>query len=182
VASLPGYAVARREISLEHRQTRTLTLTLSRAQASVLVTSDPAGARVFVDGAARGATPLDLTGIPSGPHRIEVRGEGYVAADTLLEITAGTGQIHLALDPEPPGVLVVLGDHPAQIYVDDALVVVNVQNSGPVSLRAGTHQVRVVLVSGEVVERSVAVHARQRVTFDYSKNTVEREPGGSRGP
>jgi hypothetical protein len=58
----------------------------------------------------------------------------------------------------------VLGDLPAQIYVDGALVVENVQNSGPRRLAPGTHAVRVVLVSGETIDHAVAIKSGERAT------------------
>src|SRR5262249_41328154 len=39
------------------------------------VTTNPPGARVFVDGVERGGTPLTVT-LKSGPHSLEVRGDG----------------------------------------------------------------------------------------------------------
>jgi D-ribose pyranose/furanose isomerase RbsD len=109
---------------------------------------------------------------------VEARQEGFVTLDSTLEVSEGTRQVHLALRPEPPGILVVLGDRPAQIYVDGTLIVENVQNSRPQRLNPGAHQVRVVLVSGETVEQSVVLRSGERTTFDYSKKTVERRPEG----
>ena len=179
-ASLPGRGQARQEVTLQPGQMRTLALTLQPGLANLMVTSEPLGAQILVDGTPRGTTPFSLAALPAGRHRFEARRTDFAPGDTTLEIASGSGQIHLTLKPEAPGVLVIQGDRPAQIYVDDALVVENVQNSGPRRLRPGSHQIRVVLVSGEVVEQSLAVKSGERVVFDYSKNSIERRPDGAK--
>ena len=100
--------------------------------------------------------------------------EGHAPAETTLAVSESVHQLDLALRPEPPGVLVVLGDRPAQIYVNGVLVVENVQNSGPRELSPGPHQVHVVLVSGETIDQTVTVRSGERVVFDYSKDVVTR--------
>ncbi len=174
-ASLPGRVPAREQVVLEAASLRRVRLTLGQANASAEVTSEPSGAHIFVDGMVRGSTPLRLDGLGAGRHRLEARSDGFAAADTSLELAAG-GALHFVLHPESPGVLVVQGDYPSQIYVDDALLVENVQNSGPRRLRAGVHQVRVVLMSGEVVERNVTLRPGERAVFDYTRNSVESAP------
>src|SRR6185295_18982133 len=100
--------------------------------------------------------------------------EGYAARETTLVVDEHVTRIDLPLRRAAPGVLVVLGDRPAQIYLDGSLVVENVQNSGPRELPAGTHQVHVVLVSGETIDQSVTVRPGERTVYDFSKNTVTR--------
>jgi len=106
--------------------------------------------------------------------------DGSVPVETTIVVTAATRQLDLALPREAPGTLVVLGDLPAQIYVDGALVVENVQNSGPRTVAPGTHAVRVVLVSGETVDHAVSVRSGERVYWDFTKNSVTRRTEGAR--
>jgi hypothetical protein len=51
------------------------------------VTTDPAGARLFVDGVERGQTPLTVA-LKPGPHSLEVRGDG---APRLMPVTITAG-------------------------------------------------------------------------------------------
>jgi hypothetical protein len=44
------------------------------ADAAIEIRSDPAGARVVVDGAARGTTPIVVTGLTSGKHEVQLSG------------------------------------------------------------------------------------------------------------
>jgi hypothetical protein len=180
-AVLAGHRSARQRVTLETGRTTAVSLPLAPGQAAVIVTSDPPGAQVLVDGVPRGSTPLTLTSLTMGVHRLEARSESSAPRETTLEITPATTQVHLALQPIPPGVLVIQGDRPAQIYVDDALIVENVQNSGPRDLRPGPHQVRVVMISGDMVEQTISVRSGECAVFDYSRNSVERRPCGARG-
>jgi tetratricopeptide (TPR) repeat protein len=46
---------------------------LEESLASLALTSDPPGARIFLDGEAMGVTPRELDGVCSGRHRLEVK-------------------------------------------------------------------------------------------------------------
>jgi hypothetical protein len=65
-----------------------------KATGGLRVSSTPAGARVLVDGKARGVTPLTLTDVIPGSHEIELKSDAgsvkrsvTVAADKTAEIT-----------------------------------------------------------------------------------------------
>jgi hypothetical protein len=59
------------------------------------LTSVPPGARVYVDGTARGATPLQLE-LPRGQHKLVLMQEGYRLFHGLLD-----GQDHVDVRLEP---------------------------------------------------------------------------------
>ncbi|MEO8480756.1 MAG: PKD domain-containing protein [Acidobacteriota bacterium] len=61
----------------------------SPGAASLAVTTDPAGADVYLDGKLVGATPFTLSGIPIGDHRVRVAKAGYLDNGRVLVITAG---------------------------------------------------------------------------------------------
>src|SRR5262249_39263931 len=60
----------------------------SQAEGTLVVNTNPPGARLFVDGVERGATPLTVA-LKPGPHSLEVRGDG---APRLMPVTITTGQ------------------------------------------------------------------------------------------
>ena len=157
----------------------TSALVLKMGTASMLVTTEPGGGEIRVDGTARGTAPVTAS-LPLGRHLFRAAREGYNDAETTLVVTDATRQLHMTLTREAPGVLVVLGDLPAQIYIDGALVVENVQNSGPRSLPPGNHAVRAILVSGETIDHTVAVRSGERATYDFSRNGITRRPEGGR--
>lgn len=55
----------------------------------VEITSEPAGAKVTVDGSSRGVTPLVLAALPAGQHHIVVT-DGSVTVTRVIDVRAGT--------------------------------------------------------------------------------------------
>ena len=68
--------------------------------ASLSVASDPSGATVIVDGDSAGTTPLGLGGLRAGGYRIRVLADGFVTADTLVEVRDAQG-VAVALHLRP---------------------------------------------------------------------------------
>ena len=63
---------------------------LEDSVASLRLTSDPPGARIFLDGEAMGQTPRELEGICSGKHRLEVKhASGKFVQDITLAKNEG---------------------------------------------------------------------------------------------
>ena len=61
----------------------------SAAHPSLRVTSDVAGAFVFVDRKYLGKTPLDTSDVEPGSHHLQVSAEGYDGTSQSIEIAAG---------------------------------------------------------------------------------------------
>ncbi|MCM2255392.1 MAG: PEGA domain-containing protein [Vicinamibacteria bacterium] len=61
---------------------------------TLVLRSDPAGARIIIDGESMGLTPRELTGVCSGKHRLEVK---HQAGKFVQEITLARGET-LSLD------------------------------------------------------------------------------------
>jgi cytoskeleton protein RodZ len=75
-------------------------------QPRLVIVSDPAGARVTVDGIGRGQTPISVDALPPGTRRIRVTLAGYRAADLTVPVrstgdTAINIVLHPAGEPEP---------------------------------------------------------------------------------
>jgi hypothetical protein len=143
----------------------------------MLVVSNPTGVTVRVDGRPRGITPLQLEDLSHGPHRFLAELDGYLPADTTLEVSAAGGELRLTLSPEPPGYLVMMGNSIAVMFVDGRLVMSNTYNSGHQQLESGWHEIRVRLSSGTEFQDSVLVKSNEVVTYDYSlRRETERKP------
>ncbi|MBI5493714.1 MAG: PEGA domain-containing protein [Deltaproteobacteria bacterium] len=70
--------------------------------AHVSVASTPAGASVFLDGAAAGVTPLNNVPLPPGAHRVRVALAGHVAEERDVAMKAGRSSVAVfQLVPEP---------------------------------------------------------------------------------
>ena len=100
-------------------KSQTFTPQLVPAWAEVTVTSEPAGAQVFVDGEDRGVTPL-TTQIMAGNHPVELQMEGFKPWTTDVQVKAneplslgpirlGLPDGRLAVRSEPSGASVSVG-------------------------------------------------------------------------
>lgn len=73
-------------------------------QAPVQITTDPPGAEIVVDDAARGHAPLDLT-LAAGPHVVRAAAPEHVAAERAVMVEGGVPQrveLVLARIVDPP--------------------------------------------------------------------------------
>ena len=85
-ASLPGYVEARKTVALAEGQKATVTLRLEPITGLALILSEPPGADAGVNGADRGKTPLLLTDLPLGEHKIRLSMPGYQTKDLVLNL------------------------------------------------------------------------------------------------
>lgn len=67
------------------------------SDAAIVVSSDPAGAAVYVDGQARGLTPVELA-LPAGDHRVLVQRDGFLENARLVSVRPGESRpVHVRL-------------------------------------------------------------------------------------
>jgi PKD repeat protein len=68
---------------------------------SLSVTTDPAGAEVYIDGVLRGGSPATIPDLPAGTRMLLLRRDGYQVMTVPVEIPAGkTTEYSTALVPE----------------------------------------------------------------------------------
>jgi hypothetical protein len=85
-----GFVPADRTIVISSPEAQSVVLALGQESGAVRVASEPAGAMVYTDDVLRGSTPLLVTNLPAGPHRFQVRKDGFNAAESLVTVEAGT--------------------------------------------------------------------------------------------
>jgi len=71
------------------------------------ITSDPAGARVTVNGVGWGSTPVAIRNLPAGPKTIRVTKEGYVTNERVVSLSGASPssvQLRLQRIPDRPAV------------------------------------------------------------------------------
>ena len=119
IATKHGHHEARRTVSLTPGQKMVAELQLEPILGLMLVHSHPVGAEVQINGADRGRTPLLVTDLPIGRHRVRLSAVGYqpkqidlhIQDRTPIKIAARLTSDSAALDirSEPPGADVLLG-------------------------------------------------------------------------
>ncbi|MEA2063708.1 MAG: PEGA domain-containing protein [Gemmatimonadota bacterium] len=89
-ASKPGYRTWQQRLVLELAQDTTIEVDLDPHPGSLLVSSNPSGAEIFIDGVHTGRhTPWRLARLGSGEHRLRVNLPGYGAAVETVHISPG---------------------------------------------------------------------------------------------
>jgi hypothetical protein len=175
-ASLSGHATASGSTGVTATSVTRLQLRLPVGTAELRLASDPPGAEILLAGVPSGGTPALLTAVPVGIVPLRLRLTGYETVDTSLVIRPGANSFTRPLVRLPNGTLIVQGDRPAQIFVNDRMVQENTQNSR-VAVSPGSHTIHVVLLNGETIDTSLTVASRERVVFDYSSRIVRRTTG-----
>jgi PEGA domain len=69
----------------------------ARAASSVIVTTEPAGARVTVNGVGYGSTPLAIRYLPPGTKRIRVTKSGYRTEERVVAVDDGGAAARLRI-------------------------------------------------------------------------------------
>ena len=83
VITLSGYQPESREVRVEHEDTEMPLISMRAANGVLMLTSDPSGLRVIVDGRPTGfQTPVRMT-LPAGPHNVTVDRSGTQASGAI---------------------------------------------------------------------------------------------------
>jgi len=169
--SLNGYQ--RRKITVAPADRRPVTrlerLTLDSG--TIYCTSEPAGARVTVNGVMRGVTPVEVTHVPKGVATVSIAQDGYQPVTRSLTLVAGERQtLAVKLTGVPARLTVVTSPEQARVFVDNEY-----QGRSPVqgiSLAAGSHAVRVELPGHAPLTRTVEVSNGQTLTEEFTMQNV----------
>ncbi|MCP4692205.1 MAG: protein kinase [Desulfobacterales bacterium] len=71
---------------------------MAAARGTLTLKSDPSGARIFLNGALEGKTPMNIT-LPLGKHHIRLKLRNHLEAERLVELDQEEETIFLKLDP-----------------------------------------------------------------------------------
>lgn len=129
--------------------TASLYVALTRTSAPVVITSEPAGAEVRLDGRLLGATPIRSLTLPTGPYRVVLRKHGYADHHTTLTVSTGrVSTVNAVLQTRSLSQLSlkspveITTTPPADIYVGGYLVARDTTRYVE-RLPRGTHAIRV---------------------------------------
>ena len=139
---LPGYKARRLPILVVANQPQTLPeVLLESADATVQLSSTPAGASVTVDGAFRGRTPLSLTVTPDSAHQLVLSRDGHENAAATVTLAAEERKT-LVLSLKP-----ILGVLKLNVTPADATLTVDGEakplGDGRLELSATAHRIEV---------------------------------------
>ncbi|WP_457631144.1 PEGA domain-containing protein [Oceanithermus sp.] len=171
---LPGYQTYRVRVQVRAGQTSRVSPRLVRVvtTGTLSVDSQPSGAEVYVAGAYRGRTPLNIS-LNEGTYDVELRLPGYQTYRTRVQVRAGqTSRLAPRLQPVvTTGTLEVYSTPSgAEVYVDGAY-----RGLTPLvlSIDAGSHDVEVRLDGYGVYQTTVNVPAGRSVRVDARLATAK---------
>ena len=115
-----GYADASMPVAVVSGETATVSLALTTLTGSLKVTSTPAGAAIFIDGAETGnVTDATLDGIAVGDHVVTLKLDGYTDAVTEVTITENeTAPLHRDLVEARGSIAVASTPIGAAVFLD----------------------------------------------------------------
>ena len=102
---------------------------------SVMITSDPWGATVYLDGEPKGTAPLTLTNVPAGKHALLVTMLGYLDSNSTITVAADkTATVKKTLKKGKPDIYVGIASTKMLQTGSDATIEVagEVENRGEV--------------------------------------------------
>ena len=133
-------------------------------RAPLAITSEPAGAAVFVDGQPRGVTPLQVPDMSAGDHRVRLVKDGYLDNSRLLSLKAG----------EPRSVRVALTPHSQA-----PLRAVQVDPNPPPQKQGGGSKKALLIGAGVLVAGGIAYVALKDSNAAPSPGTISVSPTGT---
>ncbi len=135
------------------------------------VTSAPDGAKVVVNGIARGETPLSISDIPKGRSLVEISKDGYKTQTREISLGAGDFQtVHAVLEGKPGALFLTSVPDGARFYIDGEAC-----GKGPISLsqfKPGRYSIRAELDGHGGVTREVVVGLGQTVNEEFRLESV----------
>jgi hypothetical protein len=140
------------------------------------VQSDPAGARVTIDGKPHGSTPLTVP-LPFGPHVVAVSDGRTTTTRTMNTTAGGTSTLVAALSPASPvgatGGWLSIGS-PVELQVREGSSILGITSAERLMLPSGHHELEV---------GSTTLGVQQRVSVDIQPGKITKAtvtvPNGS---
>ncbi|MCF7913769.1 MAG: PEGA domain-containing protein [Spirochaetaceae bacterium] len=133
-------------------------LDISAERGKVLFITNPAGARLFINGKAIGSTPL-LHPLPDGSYHIRITRQRYHSTNFYLDIqNDNIAAVQVFLEPQTGMVAPVISPQDAVVTINN----VHIQNF-PIELPVGTYTLRVSRFGYESTAAEVQVKQAERV-------------------
>lgn len=168
--SLNGYQSRRIDVCTDGRIPLVREEALALDSGIISCTSEPAGARVVVNGVERGITPVELAHIPKGLSTVRFRLDGYREETREVRLVPGDRQtLAVRLKGLPARLKVVSSPEQARVFIDN-----DYQGKTPVTCAttAGRHEVRIELAGHAPLSRTVTLEHGGVSTEEFRMESV----------
>ncbi|WP_462273698.1 PEGA domain-containing protein [Methanohalophilus sp.] len=114
-----GYEDIYESVNVNAGDTTTISKSLSEETGSLRISSNPSGAKVYLDGKYKGPTPLTLDNIEAGSYRLALKKSGYEDIFESVNINAAdTTTISKSLSEETGSLRISSNPSGAKVYLD----------------------------------------------------------------
>lgn len=174
-------------ISAGQTITRRYTLQQKTSYGSMVVTSEPDNAYVYVDGGYVGITAVTVNNLASGDHSVKVTAPGYVDWKTTQYVSAGsTATVHAILTPSSQDngyIRVISYPGEAEVYLDGKYMGKTNDEGIPgaytMVVSPGTYKVSVELTGYRDYDETVTVGAGETRTVDVQLVSISQPLPGN---
>lgn len=149
---------------------------MSSSKGIFVVETKPPGAKVYLDGAEVGESPVRLAGIEQGVHGVRIVHPDRAEVIRSIDTTDGSrGEVIVTLPPTGAGLKVATGNPAAEVWFNDALVGTGeVVEIGPIEKGRGTLRVA---MEGAEVSGPITLPAKGKLSVRVSGDRiVEQKP------
>lgn len=186
MATRDGFLETRGSVNVPPTGTTRFDLSLRPLFGLILAESFPSDAEVLVDNVFRGKTPVLMTDLPAGQHRIVIKKDGYEPKETVLNIRTESDRQPKLISLELRSLLVAIKvtstPDKAKVFLDGSF-----KGDSPQSIQnilAGKHKVRVEMDGYEPFEQEVEVsghdeyHVNATLQEKYARIKIDTDPTG----
>jgi len=153
------------KVDANARVTENVDMPAAAASTGVIeVTSEPAGARVSLDGSHAGATPLTLRNVAAARHTLVIASGGS-SVNRSVEVAAGTtASVFVALGQPAvsSGTGTIAVESPIELRILENGQLLGLSNGAPIAVRAGRHQF-------DLINEGVEFRTSRTVSIDSGK-------------
>ena len=144
-----------------------LCLSVSGADISVTIQSDPPGAKVYIDnsGDSKGITPC-VVALPEGDHVVRFDLQGYNLGQKTFSATGTDVTVVCKLTARPASLTVESNPSRASVLIDGAEAGLTPLRDRPIE--PGTHELRIQMDGYETVRKTIIVSAGQYVPYKFT--------------
>jgi serine/threonine protein kinase len=140
--SMPGYADEVYAFSLRHGEKIDLVLPLTQSFGSLRLSSEPPGAKVFLENIYRGDTPFTIHRLHEGIHAVTMSYPGYISSqDTIGLKTGSADSVHSVLIPIPATLFITSVPESAHVFIDS--LIMETRTPVETALQPGSHQIQI---------------------------------------
>ena len=140
---LEGYEPVWRYVKIKANSKQSLKVRLTEIKGSVLVTSEPPGAKVTMNGKGQGLTPLVMTGLKTGEYSARIEHLNRAPRVVKWQITdSRPKKISVSLDSDIGRVVIKTTPSRARVYIDGKACGITPYRA---DLQEGRHNIKLVL-------------------------------------